>query len=81
MRADNEFVAPKASIEIRCPGKFHKLFLVLRRDVMPQPGMYMEIACADCAKDVRKEVPETIRVLHYYDTAGNCVKTKLVTAE
>jgi hypothetical protein len=78
---NEEFVSPKGSIEIRCPGRFRKLFLVLKRDTMPQPGMYMEIACADCAKDARRDYPNTARILHYYDTSGNCVKTKLVPGE
>lgn len=65
-------------IEIRCPGKFKKLFLVLLREHLPQEGMYMEIACSDCARMERAEGTKLSRVLHYYDTSGNCVDTKIV---
>jgi len=74
----NEFKFPEASIEVRCPGRFKKLFLVLKQEHMPQSGMYMEIACADCAKDARKNDPHVLRALHYYDTSGKCVHTRLV---
>lgn len=65
-------------IDIRCPGRFNKLFLILVQEQMPDPGMFMEIACADCAKDARKQEPRVVRALHYYDTSGTCVNTKLV---
>lgn len=64
--------------EVRCPGKFKKLFLVLRQEYLPAPGMFMEIACADCTRDVRKQTSNVLRVLHYYDTQGLCVRTKIV---
>lgn len=61
-------------IEIRCPGKFNKLFLILKKEHMPVTGMYMEIACADCAKMARANgAPGVKRFLHYYDTNGVCV--------
>jgi hypothetical protein len=68
----------KSSTEIRCPGKFNKLFLILLQEHLPQHGMLMEIACADCAKDARKDNPKVVRALHYYDTTGKCVHTKIV---
>lgn len=69
-----------AGIEIRCPGKFNKLFLILRQEHMPQPGMYMEIACADCAKWARANgAPGAKRFLHYYDTTGQCIYNKVTT--
>ena len=75
----SEFKIPKHAIEIRCPGKFKKLFLVLRQEHMPQAGMLMEIACADCVKFARANgAPGAARALHYYDTSGTCVYTKLV---
>jgi hypothetical protein len=75
---ESEFVVPEDSVEIRCPGKFKKLFLVLKREYMPEKGMYMEIACADCAKLARANgQPSTKRFLHYYDTDGNCVSNKV----
>lgn len=79
MWIEEEFHIPKDSVEIRCPGKFQKLFLVLRREHMPQQGMFMEIACADCAKMARANgQPGVRRFLHYYDTDGNCVMNKLI---
>jgi hypothetical protein len=75
----SEFKIPQHAIEIRCPGKFKKLFLVLRQEHMPQPGMLMEIACADCVKDYRRVDPTVKRALHYYDAHGVCVHTKLVS--
>jgi hypothetical protein len=70
----------KDGIEIRCPGPspFKKLFLVLIQEHMPQPGMLMEIACADCAKWARDHgSPGARRFLHYYDTSGKCVSNKV----
>lgn len=78
MWANNKIDFPEHSIEVRCPGRFKKLFLVLKQEHLPQPGMYMEIACADCAKDARKFDPQVTRALHYYNTAGTCVNTKIV---
>lgn len=67
-------------IEIRCPGKFRKLFLVLKQEHMPTEGMYMEIACGDCAKWARENgSPSTKRFLHYYDGTGSCVSNKVTT--
>lgn len=78
MWIDEEFNIPEAGIEIRCPGKFRKLFLVLRQEHMPEPGTFMEIACADCAKWARANgAPEAKRVLHYYDATGACVTSKV----
>lgn len=72
---------PKNGIEIRCPNKFRKLFLILRQEHMPQAGMLMEIACADCAKWARANgAPGTHRFLHYYDSSGICVANKVVAA-
>lgn len=72
---------PKVDIEIRCPGKFKKLFLILKQEYMPTSGTFMEIACADCAKEVKSSGRENVkRVLHYYDGTGNCVSTKVMTS-
>jgi hypothetical protein len=65
-------------IEIRCPGKFRKLFLILLQEHMPQSGMLMEIACGDCAKEYKQIQPGVKRALHYYDASGTCVHTKVV---
>lgn len=67
-------------IEIRCPGKFKKLFLVLLQEYMPQQGMLMEIACGDCVKWARANgAPGAKRFLHYYDSSGKCVANKVTT--
>jgi hypothetical protein len=80
MQSNNDFVIPEDSVEIRCPGRFKKLFLVLKKEHMPIEGMYMEIACADCAKFAREHgAPGVKRFLHYYDSEGNCVNN-VVTA-
>jgi hypothetical protein len=72
---------PENAIEIRCPGKFNKLFLILRQEHMPEDGMLMEIACADCAKWARSNgAPGTGRFLHYYNSAGECVANKVVAS-
>lgn len=81
MWVDNTFKVPENAIEVRCPGRFRKLFLVLRQEYMPEAGMLMEIACADCAKDFRKVDPTIMRALHYYNSAGTCVHTKIVMTE
>jgi hypothetical protein len=75
-------VIGEGRIEIRCPGKFKKLFLVLRQEHMPQEDMLMEIACADCAREAKAAgFIKVVRVLHYYDTSGSCVTTKPVLAD
>lgn len=65
-------------VEIRCPGKFRKLFLVLTKEFLPAPGTYMELACGDCAREQRKAGNPVKSVLHYYDGTGSWVKTKEV---
>lgn len=65
-------------IEIRCPGKFRKLFLVLTEEFLPRPGSYMEVSCGDCAREQRKEGIPAKSVLHYYDGTGAWVRTTLV---
>jgi hypothetical protein len=80
--SERDPVYVKDGIEIRCPGPspFKKLFLVLIQDHMPQEGMFMEIACADCAKWARLHgAPGAKRFLHYYDSTGTCVTNKVTT--
>lgn len=70
----------EGGIEIRCPGKFNKLFLILKQEHLPQNGMFMEIACADCAKWARANgAPGAKRFLHYYDSTGTCINNKVTT--
>lgn len=75
----NDFKVPENSIEIRCPGKFKKLFLVLKQEHLPTEGMFMEIACADCAKEARESGAAVKRFLHYYDASGTCVSNKVTS--
>lgn len=73
-----------AGVEVRCPGPapFNKLFLILRQEHMPSKGMYMEIACADCAKWARTHgAPGVARFLHYYNSIGTCVNNVVMSAE
>lgn len=78
MWAEDDLKIPKDGVEIRCPGKFKKLFLVLKKEHMPIEGMFMEIACADCAKMARASGYTGVkRFLHYYDSEGNCVSNKV----
>jgi hypothetical protein len=75
-----KIVIADGRVEIRCPGPapFKKLFLVLKQEHAPQEGMYMEIACADCAKWARENgAPAAKRFLHYYDSTGKCVSNKV----
>lgn len=65
-------------VEIRCPGKFGKLFLVLTREFLPVEGTYMEIACHDCVREARKQGFAPGKILHYYDGTGTCVNTVAV---
>lgn len=72
---------PEQAIEIRCPNKFKKLFLILRQEHMPESGMLMEIACADCVKWARANgAPGAVRFLHYYNSAGVCVVNRVIDA-
>lgn len=80
MWVENKLEIPENAIEIRCsgPSEFKKLFLVLRQEHMPAEGMFMEIACADCAKWARAHgSPGVKRFLHYYDSTGKCVSNKV----
>lgn len=77
---DKKINIPDNSVEIRCPGPspFNKLFLILRQEHLPESGMFMEIACSDCAKWARAHgAPGAKRVLHYYDASGACVTSKV----
>lgn len=65
-------------VEIRCPGKFRKLFLVLTKEFLPAEGTYMEVSCGDCAREARKAGFAPKQILHYYDGTGACVETKAV---
>ncbi len=65
-------------IEIRCPGKFKKLFLILKQEHMPTTGTFMEIACADCTKEAKYAgIANIKRVLHYFDGTGKCVTSQM----
>lgn len=65
-------------VEIRCPGKFKKLFFVLTQEFLPRSGSYMEIACGDCVREARKSGFAPKQILHFYDGTGACVETKAV---
>ena len=60
-------------VEIRCPGLFRKLFLVLTSEFLPTEGSYMEVSCYDCAREKKKAGEPVVSVFHYYDSAGKHV--------
>lgn len=65
-------------VEIRCPGKFRKLFLVLTKEFLPADGTHLHVACGDCARERRKGEPSIKQVIHSFDLKGTCTRTEAV---
>lgn len=69
-------------IEIRCPSDLRRLFMKLK--VSGETPRYtpaenwLEIACFDCLRAVRKKTPQARRVLHYYSFLGELMDTRVV---
>lgn len=63
-------------VEIRCPGRYRKLFLVLTSAFLPDAGKYMEIACYDCVRDKKRSGEPVASVFHYYDSTGKYAGSK-----
>ncbi len=62
--------------EIRCPVGFRKLFLRLQgKPITYVEGVFMELACSDCARDARQQGRSVRRVLHRYNILGEHVST------
>ena len=80
---DGVSVTDTEIIDIRCPEDPRHLFLKLRRaGETPHvtDGNLIELACYECKKLRRKEDPNVIRVLHFYDLLGELIETKVETA-
>jgi hypothetical protein len=66
--------------EVRCPVGFRKLFLRLQgQSVTYVEGVFMELACSDCARESRQQGKDVRRVLHRYNILGEHVQTIEVT--
>lgn len=69
------------SVDIRCPYNLRKLFMKLQLSGdTPKyvDGNLMEIACYDCARDLRSTGVEVVRVLHYFNFLGELVRTEVI---
>jgi len=67
--------------EIRCPYGFGKLFAKIRisgdsPNITPD-GLW-EIACGDCARDLRKSGEDVTRVLHYFNFEGVYIESEVI---
>lgn len=66
--------------EVRCPGEYSKLFMMLNPD--PIYGMYVpeesvyEFACSDCARESRRNGRPVKRVIHKYYLDGEFAGSK-----
>lgn len=72
----------KVEIEIRCPNGPQRLFMKLLSDgghprVVPDLNL-MELACGDCARQMRKDGLEVYRILHRYAMTGELVENALI---
>lgn len=62
--------------EVRCPVGFRKLFLRLQgQPINYVEGIFMELACSDCARESRKTDKSVRRVLHRYNILGEHIST------
>ncbi len=62
--------------EIRCPVGFRKLFLRLQgQPINYVEGVFMELACSDCAREARQQGRSVRRVLHRYNILGEHIQT------
>ncbi len=65
-------------VEMRCPLGHRRLLakmLVSGQKPHINTENLVELACSDCARDLRKQGIPTSRVLHRYDILGNFVET------
>jgi len=76
---------PNTKIEIRCPNGPQRLFMKL---IAPEPLPrvvedlnLMELACGDCARQMRKDEYDIYRVLHRYAMNGELVESVLVWSD
>lgn len=68
-------------VDLRCPTGPRRLFAILSLQGEPTPvvdGNLIELACADCRKTLARQGQHVTRVLHYYNLAGDWIKTEAV---
>ncbi len=64
--------------EVRCPVGPKKLFTKLKLGeefAQYVPGNLIEFTCSDCAKRISRERQARVRVFHYFNFAGELIKT------
>jgi hypothetical protein len=68
-------------VDVRCPANLRRLFMKLQlagaRPVYTE-GNLLEIACADCRRELRRHGVEVAQVLHYYNFLGELITTEQV---
>jgi hypothetical protein len=72
----------RIEIQIRCPNGPQRLFMKLlstgeRPTVVPDLNL-MELACSDCARQMKKTDKDIFRVLHRYAIDGSLVESVIV---
>lgn len=70
------------SLEIRCPNGPRRLFMKVislgdEPAIVPDLNL-MELACSDCARQMRKDGHEVFRVLHRYALDGSLVESVII---
>jgi len=72
-------------VEVRCPVGPRRLFTKLRLQAgavrYVQPENWIEMSCADCRGQLRRQAHVVTHVLHRYDFTGALVETVLVYAD
>lgn len=67
-------------VEVRCPGEFSKLFMMLNMTSLE--GVYIpeksvhEFACSDCAREKRRSGRPVKRIIHMYYLDGDFAGSK-----
>lgn len=62
-------------VEIRCPENKTRLLLKLARPAVIDGANLLEVACRDCKRDHRDDVPAVTLVLHRFNVLGELVET------
>lgn len=67
-------------VDLRCPLGPRSLLARLAPVEKPHitDGNLVELACSDCARTLRKQGKDVLRVLHRYDLAGSLVESVAV---
>lgn len=67
--------------ELRCPVGPRRLFMKLKTEGVPPvfvDGTLLEVSCSDCARALRKEGRNVVRVLHRYTFLGQLYETEVI---